>query len=147
MNRKQRDMSAEYNTALDAQHLADYQKWLGTQSLGPNPVYDYDMQGAWLAGVDRAGNGHFPDTYKKPNHPTFSDESRYSGQEGLVGGQWLQDDTGRWVFVASPTNLEFRSPEELQRYFREVEPDSTLRLPSGGGGLADFFRAISQGAR
>ena len=42
---------------------------------------------------------HWPDTYKTVYHPTFSDESRYSGivdrnynPEGRVGGSWNDDE-------------------------------------------------------
>ena len=46
-------------------------------------------------------NNHWPDTYKTAYHPTFSDESKYSGivdrnynPEGMVGGSWDRFDVG-----------------------------------------------------
>jgi len=35
---------------------------------------------------------HFPDTYKLPNHPTFSNESIYS-RGPMIGGNWINDST------------------------------------------------------
>lgn len=35
---------------------------------------------------------HFPDTYKLPNHPTFSNESIYS-RGPMMGGNWINDST------------------------------------------------------
>lgn len=35
---------------------------------------------------------HFPDTYKLPNHPTFSNESIYS-RGPMMGGNWVNDST------------------------------------------------------
>jgi len=106
-----------------------------------------------LAGLDiiRAGKTqisplalrvHFPDTYKKPNHPTFSTESRYHGvadSEGRVrmGGEWKMVENHRgeknYTFTPHPTQID--SPEEesrLIRYFRAVEPHNTLIHPSSG---------------
>lgn len=47
---------------------------------------------------------HFPDTYKKPNHPTFSDESIYSTQE-TPGGHW-DNQNGKDVFYPSEWQIE-----------------------------------------
>ncbi len=34
-------------------------------------------------------NGHWPDTFKKPNHPTFSVESQYAkGPDAAKAGRW-----------------------------------------------------------
>lgn len=42
---------------------------------------DYDLRGAFKAGITPdAKTGHWPDTFKKPNHPTFSPESIYHPQ-------------------------------------------------------------------
>lgn len=48
---------------------------------------DYDLRGAFKAGIKPdPQSGHWPDTYKKPNHPTFSDESQYAKQG--APGHW-----------------------------------------------------------
>jgi len=49
---------------------------------------DYDFYSAWLAGALPDENGHWPDTFKLPNHPTFSDESQYANQFPTLAGHW-----------------------------------------------------------
>jgi hypothetical protein len=53
-----------------------------------DPDSHYDYRGAFLAGINRGSDGHWPDTFKQHGHPTFSVESKYSR------GPW---DGGRWV--------------------------------------------------
>lgn len=48
---------------------------------------DYNMAAAKASGFGSNGNGHYPDTFKRPNHPTFSDESIYHS-EVTPGGRW-----------------------------------------------------------
>lgn len=123
------DFSNQYNTPLSPADEAGYQKWLSTLPEGQRNTYDYDMRGAYKAGAGTAGNGHFPDTYKKPNHPTFSNESQYSGQDGYQGGGWSGDDRKGYIYTPSPTNLRFHRPDALQQYFQRVEPGVTLLMP------------------
>ena len=123
-----KDLSALYNTKLTPKQEAEYQAW-ATAHHRQNDTYDYDMRGAWLGGAAQAENGHYPDTYKKPNHPTFSDQSKYNGVDGFIGGSWVGDDQNGWSFQASPSNLHWQSPEQLQNYFKEREPTVKLLLP------------------
>lgn len=90
---------------------------------------DYDYEGAKRAGVKADARGHMPDTYKLPNHMTFSDDSVYS-KPGHEGGKWRQGTDGRWGFWASPYNLTQHSVPEMQSYFAQVEPDSFAVYPS-----------------
>lgn len=122
-------------TAIPANRQNEYQAWLQQQSqqVGRDisgDTKDYDLQGAFLAGEGAGPNGHFTDRFKKPNHPTFSTDSKYSGQNGEVGGKWVQDKQGKWTFYASPANLKYHSAAELQQYFRQSEPDAKLVMPS-----------------
>ena len=89
---------------------------------------DYDMRGAWRANSQQAGNGHYPDTYKKPNHPTFSRESQYS-TPGQTGGEWVQAPDGSWVFAASPLNMSNMGARGLSDYFQKNEPGAVPLLP------------------
>ena len=121
------DMTDKYNTPLSDDQEASYQKW--AKAVGhEGDTRDYDLRGAWKADASQAENGHFPDTFKKPNHPTFSDESQYSGKDGNVGGKWGGTDEAP-TFTPSATNLKNMSADELQAYFKKVEPDSKLVLP------------------
>jgi hypothetical protein len=93
--------------------------------------YDYDMD-AWRRanpGVQMGPGQHYPDTYKKPNHPTFSDQSMYHGQGGAEGGHWTSNPDGTWAFTPGRTNLENFSADQLRDYFQRVEPGNTLNLP------------------
>jgi hypothetical protein len=45
---------------------------------------DYDFKSAAQAGESPDASGHWTDKYKKPNHPTFSDESIYA-KDGTPG--------------------------------------------------------------
>ena len=54
-------------------------------------------------------NAHFPDTFKRPNHPTFSAESIYSGKNGNIeGGTWHDNpnDAQRWTYQLSPEQVD-----------------------------------------
>lgn len=105
-----------------------FEDWRGRLPLNLQNADDYDLRGAWAGNIAPAPNGHLPDTYKLPNHMTFSDESQYSTPEH-TGGQWRQDGSGKWVFWASPYNMNTQGAATLAEYFRQREPDSTLVLP------------------
>lgn len=120
------DFTAKYNTKLSPSQEREFQaKYPNTKDL-----YDYDLRGAFKAGAAKAANGHLPDTFKKPNHPTFSTESQYSGKDGYTGGTWSQrlGPVKGWNYTASPTNAQFHGVSGLNDYFKQREPDSTLIL-------------------
>lgn len=62
----------KFETPIAPEEEPRFQKWKG--SFAPNDSgSDYDLRGAFKAGVvPDATTGHWPDTFKKPNHPTFS---------------------------------------------------------------------------
>lgn len=127
------DFSNRYNTKLSAPDEAAYQSWVATLPEGQRNTFDYDMRGAFKAGAGAAGNGHFPDTFKKPNHPTFSDQSQYNGVDGYRGGSWEGEDGGPFTFKTGSANTQMRSPQELKDYFSRVEPGNKLVLSSSPG--------------
>lgn len=125
------DLSDQYNTELSPEDTESFSKKFSTKD-----TYDYDMQGYHKTNPDAIidKDAHFPDTFKKPNHPTFSDESQYHGKDGNEGGKWdlLMDyDHASFQFTPGKTNLEHHSPEELQDYFNRIEPNNLLNLPNG----------------
>ena len=124
------DMTDVFNTTLPPQDEAAYKTW-AEQSGRAHDTFDYDLRGAWKANAKEAENGHLPDTYKKPNHPTFSTESQYNGTEGMEGGRWVQHG-GKWSYFASPYNLTQYTAPELQQYFQREEVGNVLILPRGG---------------
>lgn len=117
------DMSGQYNTSLTPQQLTAY-----GLLYSPQDSYDYDMMGAFAAGVGQGGNGHYPDTYKKPNHPTFSSESQYSTPQ-QQGGTWEQLPDGNWVFRATNLNMQNLGVQGILDYFRNVEPGNQVQFP------------------
>lgn len=91
------DFSDFYNTKLTDEEEAQYQAW--AKKIGhERDVYDYDLRGAWKAGAAQAENGHFPDTFKKPNHHTFSVESQYADGKRNIGGRWVVEN-GQNIFI------------------------------------------------
>ena len=88
-------------------NIKGFDQWYGvlSQVLGldpdPNPLkHSYDYKGYYKANAQGKeqqnisemlkGSQHFPDTYKLPTHPTFSDENIYSN-ETTKGGHWKGD--------------------------------------------------------
>lgn len=69
----------------------DFQKW--KKEYAPNDSgEDYDLRGAFMHNVKPdPATGHWPDTYKKPNHPTFSDQSIYAKDRPDLAGTWDGD--------------------------------------------------------
>lgn len=122
------DFSDQYNTQLSPAEEAQFRAW-AAKAGRLRDVYDYDLRGAWKASAQEAANGHLPDTYKKPNHPTFSAESVYSGKNGAVGGTWTQNSRGQWQFTPSEYNLRTYGAAPLRHYFQQNEPDARLVLP------------------
>jgi mannosyltransferase OCH1-like enzyme len=97
---------------------------------------DYDYAAAKEAGVKPDSAGHLPDTYKLPNHITFSTESRYSTPEHR-GGVWKDLNEGKpgkkqlWMYTPSKWVLSQHSRKELEEYFRDYEGKETdEHLPS-----------------
>lgn len=82
-------------TRLQSSQEAAYQQWKAT--LPPRLQYEgnYDLRGFWQKNpnfsVDKPGQ-HMTDEFKLPNHPTFSDESKYFGPETRhLAGHWNGD--------------------------------------------------------
>lgn len=124
--------TANYNTPIPADRQQDYNLWKWKQSRKAGrdvtgDMIDYDVQGFYMKNAQQSGNGHGPDTFKKPNHPTFSDQSQYHGLDGYEGGTW-----GDNSYYPSPTNEAMMSPEARRRYFKQVEPGAALMENVGG---------------
>lgn len=128
MSDDQRDFSGQFNTSLDEYEEAHFQQEMGDRA---KDVYDFDIRGQWKAGiVQGAANGHIgDDRFKKPNHPTYSEESQYAGEHGK-GGKWEYRDGEPVAFHASTANLVHTDAEDLKRYFDANEPGVKLILPT-----------------
>lgn len=137
------NLADKFNTKLSPDEEKRFLDWYKNDPHRPDPG-DYDVQGWWKEFGDKGGGTekhatstgedvHYPDTFKKPNSPTFSDESIYHGKDGNVGGKWRKDAGGKWSFEASPQNIkQIGGVDKLKAYFAEEEPDATLILPTAG---------------
>ncbi len=87
--------STNYNTPLSARELLAYTQWK-KKYVPLDSGEDYDLPGAFLSGqrVDQTKGEHGLDIWKKPNHPTFSEESQYSNYG--IPGKWSGE-----IFVPS----------------------------------------------
>lgn len=121
------DLTEKYNTPLNSFEQTQYDMMFEKRDS-----YDYDMQGWFKDNPDAHPNDpgvHYPDTYKKPNHPTFSDESQYHGVDGNYGGHWNMDPNDSENFVPGETNLSQHGVQGLQDYFNTKETGVQLILP------------------
>jgi hypothetical protein len=91
-----------YDTKLSPEEERAFQEWkrrYAPQDSGE----DYDLRGAFRAGLTPDETGHWPDTFKKPNHETFSDESQYArGEDAFRAGHW---DGDRFITPDAPRSI------------------------------------------
>lgn len=128
-----KDYTKRYNTAIPSEKESAFAQWAKEINArrGRGDIrsdnYDYDVNGAFLGGVEPTG-GHFPDTYKKPNHPTFSNQSQYSAGPTMTGGEWAQTPgpVSLDTFQTSPFNERMWREDELARYFKNAEPNGMM---------------------
>ena len=87
----------DYNTPLTPEENIAYAAW--KQKHAPKDSgYDYDLQGAFKAGIKPdPKTGHWPDTFKKPNHPTFITESKYAPLAPHLAGSWGGPNKDQYV--------------------------------------------------
>jgi hypothetical protein len=123
-----------FNTELSPEEEQRFQSW--AKESGKNPdleTIDYDLRGFWKGNNkfdDK--NGHGSDEFKKPNHPSFSDQSKYHGTEApwgsYVGGKWSESGKS---YTPSVTMLRHtHSASAMKDYFNKYEPDTKLNLPA-----------------
>ena len=139
------DYSAQYNTKLSAQEERDFQTWAEKEGRA-NDTYDYDLRGAYKelqsGEMTEADNGHLGDKYKKPNHPTFSDQSQYHGVDGHFGGQWEQGTDGSYQFFGGKTQQLMHDDADMERYFAEREPGNAYVRPGSTQGAPSLSAAM-----
>lgn len=85
----QRPPTGVYETALTPVEERQFQTWKARNAPSDSGD-DYDLRGAFKAGLKPdPRTGHWPDTFKKPNHPTFSNQSQYAvGADAAKAGRW-----------------------------------------------------------
>lgn len=123
---------AQFETQLDPQGEQQFQQW--KQQYAPNDSgADYDLRGAFKAGVTPGADGHWPDTFKKPNHPTFSNESIYAGAAPDRAGSWNGNN-----FVPPGGNDVLQQSEPVQALARGVKN-------VGGVSMQEFAKRYGSG--
>lgn len=92
-----------FNTHLPTNQESAYTQWKA-QYAPRDSGQDYDLRGAFKAGLKPDTTGHWPDTFKKPGHPTFSDESKYArfGNPGHWQGDTYTPGTPQSTTGQSP---------------------------------------------
>ena len=116
----------KYDTVVPRGREAEYRVWKA--KYAPNDSgEDYDLQGAFMEGLTPdPRTGHWPDKYKKPNHPTFSVESKYAvGADANLAGTWNGD-----MYVPNPNAVK-------ELWNRAVKSTGNL------DGMARVFAAMS----
>lgn len=136
---EEQDFTDQYNTQLTPEEEREFQAWAKAEGR-ERDVFNYDLRGAWKelksGTMSEDARGHLGDKYKKPNHPTFSDQSIYSTEENR-GGYWSVEN-GQDVFVPG-RELSAAEANYLQQYFAEREPGVQLkaRVKESDGALVD----------
>ena len=91
-----------WNTALTVDEESQYQAWRLTYDVEVADEVDYDYRGAFKVGITPEPTTlHWPDTYKKPNHATFSNESKYAYLMPHKAGYWNGE-----TYVSPDTNKD-----------------------------------------
>ncbi len=80
-----------FNTTLSPGEGPQFQNWK-SQYAPHDSGEDYDLRGAYKYGLTPSPeNGHWSDRFKKPNEPTFSNESQYAQDAPEKAGSWNGD--------------------------------------------------------
>lgn len=114
-----------FDTQLDPTQEQAFQTWRGQNVNPQDPGSDYDFRGAFLANMaPDPQNGHWRDTYKKPNEPTFSDQSVYAKDEPGLVGHWNADQyVGPQSKGTSAAKLRLQNRVDAQK----VDPTAYVR--------------------
>lgn len=83
-------IDTDFETPLSPAEEAQFRAW--KKQYAPNDDgLNYDYPGAFKAGLTPGPDHHWPDTFKKPNHPTFSTDSMYAQLAPRLAGTWNGD--------------------------------------------------------
>lgn len=141
----------EYNTLLKPAEERRFNRWVTKESKrqGRDILMDmgaYDVRGFWKSGDHKRmdQDNHGSDAWKKPNHPTFSNQSRYHGTDGWYGGNWTEDagyqpskqtlqlytpDYYKWMFGTEPNRPEHL---DMSRYESGINTPTPMYYQQGG---------------
>ena len=111
------DFRNNFNTKLSDEDELKFQNWLVNSIIKYKTELDkdldsYDLRGFWKESdpndleLFAQRKIHAIDKYKKPNHPTFSNESIYHGRL-YQGGSW-EYKNGKEIFHPTKFQLELQ---------------------------------------
>ena len=133
------DIKKRYNEFAEGGPKRDYNTWKKLihdyKGIDVDNDNTYDYPSYYNNYTDEAWgilnddpDAHFRDAYKTAYHPTFSNESIYSGiydkqhnPRGIVGGRWLESPDR---FIPSPSKRDVNSIRETANYVSVAEPNS-----------------------
>lgn len=136
---------AEYETHLTPDQEIKFQDW--KSKMAPKDSgHDYDLRGAFLNNVSPdKESGHWPDTFKKPNHPTFSDQSMYAGERPDLAGKWAGDKYLPPGKIIPISDIKTASPL-VTITDEDIDKAMGLGMSFSGGGLSTTIQG-SKGVR
>lgn len=120
---------------IDGDDTYDYERFFKEE-----PTMAWDM-------LNKDSDAHFIDKYKYSNHPSFSDESMYSGYvndhnpKGIKGGHWYNDNT--YVMSEDQFNSDWDTDKTLD-YFKRVAEEEKITPPTlYGPDGSEMLRSVS----
>lgn len=127
-----------FETKLTPDEEEKFQDWK-TKNAPKDSGVDYDLRGAFKSGAQPAANGHWPDTFKKPNHPTFSNQSKYATADAPHWeGNKLVDKDGKVVADETPKGTAPTAATPKAATPAPAKPETpskgatkTVKLPDG----------------
>lgn len=130
-----------YTTPLSAHEEERFQRWYqryaNMNGLDPNAdakEHYYDYRGFWKENGPMSSavvdGGHFPDTYKKPGHETFSVESKYAKMAPGLAGTW--NEKGEWV---APPKMDQEEVKRRQYFMESTMGKDRNDSPKGAKGI------------
>ena len=116
-----------YRTKLNSKEESKFLKWRSTLPENLQNENDYDLRGYYKEygnkPIPKGIEPHLTDEFKLPNHPTFSENSRYYNDEtNYLGGKW---DNGLYQWKYTP-NSEFKNEVIEKKNFDELRNDFIL---------------------
>jgi len=126
----------QFNTVLGSKQQERAFKIWKEKYAPEDSGMDYDLRGAFVTGFVPDENGHWPDTFKKPNHPTYSDESIYA--------QLGYDKPGKWF--PAPANKEYPEGAVIdkntgQYFMKGAKPET---VSPGAVGTRSYMPLITE---
>lgn len=131
--------AGSFDTPLDPQQQQGYEQWKSTLPPRLQWTGDYDLQGFYKDNgpVPFSGDMHMPDTYKKPNHPTFSNESQYAPMGNP--GSW----NGNTFMPPAPPNFAEQPFRRDVSFVTQNRQAFIERVAMLGGGNPQLLKDVS----